>query len=37
MKIGIDMDSVITNTLAAVQKLNPKWRGDSWEGGCNPA
>lgn len=37
MKIGIDMDSVITDTLAAVQNLNPAWSGVNWNGGCNPA
>lgn len=37
MRIGIDMDSVITDTLSAVQKLNPKWSGESWDGGCTPA
>ena len=37
MRIGIDMDSVVTDTLSAVQKVNPKWSGESWDGGCTPA
>jgi 5'(3')-deoxyribonucleotidase len=37
MHIGIDMDSVVTDTLSAVQKINPKWSGETWDGGCTPA
>lgn len=33
MKIGIDMDDVLTDALSGVLKVNPKWDGTRWDGG----
>jgi hypothetical protein len=37
MKIGIDMDDVVTNALIAVQKVEPRWDVTDWNGGMEPA